>query len=81
MGRGSFGEVYLVKSKKTEKLFAMKILQKRMIESQNLYRYASTERDVLANTSHPFIVSLHYAFQTADKLFMVMDFCPGGDLG
>jgi len=59
----------------------MKILQKRMIESQNLYRYASTERDVLANTSHPFIVSLHYAFQTADKLFMVMDFCPGGDLG
>jgi serine/threonine protein kinase len=29
---------------------------------------------------HPFIVKLNYAFQTESKLFLVMDFCPGGDL-
>ncbi len=40
-----------------------------------------TERNVLSITSHPFIVKLRYAFQTKDKLFMILDYCPGGDLG
>ena len=31
--------------------------------------------------NHPFMVKLHYAFQTASKLFLVMDYYPGGDLG
>jgi len=29
---------------------------------------------------HPFIVKLRYAFQTHDKLFLISDYCPGGDL-
>ena len=29
---------------------------------------------------HPFIVRLRYAFQTQDKLFLICDYCPGGDL-
>jgi len=40
-----------------------------------------TEKNVLSCVDHPFIVRLHYSFQTADKLFMILDFCPGGDLG
>ena len=39
-----------------------------------------TERNVLSITSHPFIVKLNYAFQTSDKLFLILDYCPGGDL-
>jgi serine/threonine protein kinase len=31
--------------------------------------------------THPFIVKLHYAFQSETRLFIVMDFCKGGDLG
>jgi serine/threonine protein kinase len=31
--------------------------------------------------NHPFMVKLHYAFQTPSKLFLVMDYYPGGDLG
>lgn len=30
---------------------------------------------------HPFIVNLNFAFQTKTKLFLILDFCPGGDLG
>jgi serine/threonine protein kinase len=30
---------------------------------------------------HPFITHLHYAFQTDQKLFLVLEYCPGGDLG
>ncbi len=24
---------------------------------------------------------MHFAFQTTEKLFLIMDYCPGGDLG
>ena len=44
-------------------------------------KYAKTERNVLTNTNHPFIVKMNFAFQTSDKLFLLLDYCPGGDLG
>jgi len=40
----------------------MKVLHKSRIMKHNLTRYALTERNVLAITSHPFIVKLRYAF-------------------
>lgn len=44
-------------------------------------RYAITEKKVMQLSAHPFIIKLNYSFQTNDKLFLVMDFCPNGDLG
>lgn len=38
------------------------------------------ERNILAQLSHPFIVKLHYAFQTEGKLYLILDFLRGGDL-
>ena len=81
LGKGSFGEVFLVSKQDTNQLFAMKVLQKDKIINQNLIKYALTERNVLSYMKHPFIVSLNFAFQTIDKLFLILDFCPGGDLG
>lgn len=81
LGKGSFGEVFLVQRKTTNNLYAMKVLRKQKIFSQNLIRYAMTERNVLSYIKHPFIVGLNYAFQTASKLFLILDYCPGGDLG
>ncbi len=45
-----------------------------------MIKYAITERNVMANMDFPFIVKLRFAFQTFDKLFLVSDYCPGGDL-
>jgi len=47
----------------------------------NYIKYAMTERNVLSYTHHPFIVRLNYAFQTKNKLYLILDYCPGGDLG
>ena len=80
LGKGSFGEVYLVEKLSSHKLYAMKVLSKGQIMSQNLVKYALTERDVLSITNHPFIVRLNYAFQTNRKLFLILDYCQGGDL-
>lgn len=80
IGKGSFGEVYLVEKKNTKTFYAMKVLSKDKIMAQNLVRYAMTERNVLSVTNHPFIVKLNYAFQSYEKLFLILDYCPGGDL-
>lgn len=39
------------------------------------------ERNVLLkNVKHPFLVGLHYSFQTTDKLYFVLDFVNGGEV-
>ena len=80
LGRGSFGEVYLVQKINSGILYAMKVLSKDRIMGQNLLKYAMAERNVLSLSNHPFIVKLNFAFQTSSKLFLILDYCQGGDL-
>ena len=77
LGKGGFGEVYLVEKISNKKLYAMKVLRKDKIMGQNLTRYAQTERNVLSIMNHPFIVKLDYAFQTDTKLYLLLHYCPG----
>lgn len=58
----------------------MKILNKKQVFNQNLLKYAKCERDVLSYTSHPFIVGLKYAFQTPEKLFLLLDYAECGNM-
>lgn len=58
----------------------MKTLNKERIFTKNLSKYAMAERNILSVMNHPFIVKLNYSFQTNHKLYLVMDYCPGGDL-
>lgn len=81
LGKGSFGSVYLVEKKTSRMVYAMKVLEKSKVLKQNLVRYAMTERNVLCLAQHPFIVSLNFAFQSSSKLYLILDYCPGGDMG
>jgi len=58
----------------------MKVLHKDHVIKRNQVEHTRTERSVLEYIRHPFIVTLRYAFQSHDKLFFVLDYCPGGEL-
>mmetsp|Transcript_1930 Transcript_1930/g.2658 ORF Transcript_1930/g.2658 Transcript_1930/m.2658 type:complete len:595 (+) Transcript_1930:77-1861(+) len=80
IGKGSFGKVTLVRKKTDDKMYAMKVLSKTNIIKRKQVEHTKTERRVLGTINHPFIVRLHYAFQTEDKLFFVLDYAAGGEL-
>ncbi|KDO24420.1 AGC protein kinase [Saprolegnia parasitica CBS 223.65] len=80
IGKGSYGKVTLVRKKDSKKLYAMKTLSKPNVKRRNQVEHTRTERRVLGLTKHPYIVHLHYAFQTTQKLYFVIDYCPGGEL-
>ena len=63
------------------KLFAMKVLRKaKMVLDRKLMEHTRTERHILEEVQHPFIVKLHYAFQTDAKLYLVLGYVNGGEL-
>ncbi|VDP11444.1 unnamed protein product [Soboliphyme baturini] len=82
LGQGSFGKVFLVRKiigKDAGVLYAMKVLKKATLKVRDRLR-TKMERNILAQINHPFIVKLHYAFQTEGKLYLILDFLRGGDL-
>ncbi|ETO08774.1 hypothetical protein RFI_28606 [Reticulomyxa filosa] len=80
IGKGAFGKVLQVRKKDTNKMYAMKILKKENVMKREQIEHTKTERRVLGYIQHPFIVALDYAFQSETKLYLVLDYCPGGEL-
>lgn len=81
IGKGSYGKVMLVShNDDPARIFAMKMLRKENIIMRNQVEHTKTERNVLEAVTHPFIVTLHYAFQTPKKLYFILEYCNGGEL-
>lgn len=80
VGKGSFGKVFQVRKRDTGQIYAMKVLKKEQLLKRKQVAHTQTERKVLEEIDHPFIVSLRFAFQTQDKLYMVLDYFSGGEL-
>ncbi|KFM65578.1 Ribosomal protein S6 kinase alpha-5, partial [Stegodyphus mimosarum] len=85
LGTGAYGKVFLVRKSRGHdrgKLYAMKVLKKAsIVQKQKTLEHAKTERQVLeAIRQSPFLVTLHYAFQTDAKLHLVLDYVSGGEL-
>ena len=69
-----------MRKKDGDRLFAMKVLKKSNIVKRKQVEHTKTERRVLGAINHPFVVRLHYAFQTEEKLYFVLDYAAGGEL-
>jgi serine/threonine kinase 38 len=82
IGRGAFGEVRLVRKKDSGEVFALKSMLKSAMVMKNQVGHVKAERDILASADNDneWLVTLHYSFQDEHRLYMVMEYLPGGDL-
>ncbi|XP_052546114.1 serine/threonine-protein kinase Nek1 isoform X4 [Tympanuchus pallidicinctus] len=79
IGEGSFGKAFLVKDKENSQQYVIKEI--------NISKMSNKEREesrrevaVLANMKHPNIVLYRESFEENGCLYIVMDYCEGGDL-
>uniref|UniRef100_A0A8C3DTM7 non-specific serine/threonine protein kinase n=1 Tax=Corvus moneduloides TaxID=1196302 RepID=A0A8C3DTM7_CORMO len=79
IGEGSFGKAILVKAKENGQQYVIKEI--------NISKMSNKEREesrrevaVLANMKHPNIVLYRESFEENGCLYIVMDYCEGGDL-
>ena len=80
LGVGGFGTVFKVQHILTEKIYAMKVMNKNYIIQKKYLHYVVGEFEIMKMLSgFPFVIDLHYCFQTANYLYMIIDICPGGD--
>ena len=71
----------MTKHKFENKIYAIKVLKKEAIIRRNEVKHIMAERNVLIrNVKHPFLVCLHYSFQSSDKLYFVLDYVNGGEV-
>ncbi|KAI7901055.1 kinase-like domain-containing protein [Cokeromyces recurvatus] len=81
LGKGCMGKVLLVRSKRDNRLYALKSIKKKWILQQKELVHTRTERDILVRLrNQPFLINLNYLFQSSSELFLVLDYCAGGDI-
>ena len=85
IGKGAYAKVYLIthclpESSEPPKFYAMKVIQKSKLMSSDMSELTMQERSLLLEMQFPYILNLHYAFQTEYQLYLVLDFVNGGDL-
>jgi len=80
VGKGSFGKVMQVRKKDSGKIYAMKVLDKKHILDHNEVEHTLSEKHILQQIHHPFLVNLNFSFQTEDKLYFILDYVNGGEL-
>jgi len=80
IGKGSLGKVLQVRKKDTNRIYAMKVLNKKELVKQQEVKHILSERNVLIKNSSPFLVSLKFSFQTPEKLYLILDYVNGGEL-
>ncbi|KAK1249507.1 hypothetical protein MKX07_003023 [Trichoderma sp. CBMAI-0711] len=83
LGKGNFGKVMLAETKRSKRLFAIKVLKKEFIIENDEVESIKSEKRVflIANRErHPFLTNLHACFQTETRVYFVMEYISGGDL-
>jgi serine/threonine protein kinase len=95
LGEGAFGKVWLTRPKDElmsqgadgssahtvhPPWLALKVMSKQRVLAEKQSEHMQQERKLLQRCDHPFVIALHFAFQTPSSLVLVLEFCRGGDL-
>lgn len=71
---------HLVRRLSNGKIYAMKIIEKKMVKQRDKVEQILTERMILERVDHPFIIKFYGAFKSTAHLHILLDFCPGGEI-
>eukprot|EP00656_Telonema_subtile_P034924 TRINITY_DN38948_c0_g1_i2.p1 TRINITY_DN38948_c0_g1~~TRINITY_DN38948_c0_g1_i2.p1 ORF type:complete len:576 (+),score=105.44 TRINITY_DN38948_c0_g1_i2:82-1809(+) len=80
LGQGNYGTVVKVRSKHTQEVYALKVMERDLVEQSNAFRSLLAERTVLQHNRHPLIVSLEFSFSTDRRYYLGLEYCPAGDI-
>ena len=80
LGKGMFGNVFLVYSTASSVLYALKTVQRTKISAYDIYDNIVLERKILLQLDHPLIIKLVKTFKDENRLYFLMEFVQGIDL-
>mmetsp|Transcript_74549 Transcript_74549/g.155404 ORF Transcript_74549/g.155404 Transcript_74549/m.155404 type:complete len:516 (+) Transcript_74549:82-1629(+) len=80
LGVGTFGKVKMAEHQTTNQKVAIKIINKRKMESMNMHEKIRREINILQFLKHPHVIRLYELLDTPTDIFMVMEYVSGGEL-
>lgn len=80
LGRGKFGHVYLAREKKSKFIVALKILYKSQLIKSNVQTQLRREIEIQSHLSHPNILQMYGFFNDEEKIYLILEYSPGGEL-
>ncbi|CAK0838742.1 unnamed protein product [Prorocentrum cordatum] len=80
VGRGGFGVVKMVKARRTDTRYALKCMRKRDVVERGQQEMVMSERSILAEVDHPFMVKYVRSFKTKTRIYFLMELVSGGEL-
>lgn len=80
IGKGAFGEVRVVVEKESEQVYALKMMSKKEMIAKKQVSHIQAERNLLAAADNDWLVKMNFSFQDNTWLYLVMEYCAGGDL-
>jgi serum/glucocorticoid-regulated kinase 2 len=80
IGSGGFSKVFLCRLKKDGQFYAMKVIDKEVIVKNRKKNIIMNERNIMKDTTHPFLIEMKFAFETEKFLVFIVEYCPGGEL-
>ena len=80
IGSGSFSKIHKIRSKKSDKIYVAKLIDKKLLTYQNNVSKVQREIKVLFMQDHPGIIKLHYYFEEDKNIVLIMEYLESGSL-
>jgi len=80
IGKGGFGQVWKVRHKLSNKIYVIKVMNKKNIIEQKMVEQINREVDIMYRVNHPHIIKLYNHYEDEDNLYLIMQYASKGQL-